>query len=473
VTDSVSGYRTLAQLGAGSGVPAYAQGTAPAYAPMPAPGTPPTGIPATPPVDMGPSPQLDASPPPTPIARPTWQPPVDDRYGFEPYDPKLGDAAQRSARTGATPDLPGYGLPVFGLRLPGVRQTIDTVGNGFLDFHPRDPMLRLTGEHQEANPQPPAGAVQGDHGGAPGDAAATSSDGGERSGLAKGMMIAGIGGGFLANAVDIARTIKKYPEALRAAKFDPSLGRLGRLPTAIGLTAAMRPDARLVDPMAPRIATVESLGKSFTRVDEIAMKSSVLLGTSLAALQLASAVPNLADAMSKDGPWYQNIAQSTSGRAGVLQLAGGGLGLGVFLTALHQTKGAGATGIVDRGMAAAKAPVMAKPVFTTVGLASGALVMANELGYLDFLNTGETRSVPTVLSDAAHKTPVLNDSSLRTGALLTAGGVLGYKMQRAINTAGGLSGLSKGHLIGGAVVAGLLGAQLLGGLDVLNKPAES
>jgi hypothetical protein len=184
-------------------------------------------------------------------------------------------------------------------------------------------------------------------------------------------------------------------------------------------------------------------------------------------------VPNLADAMSKDGPWYQNIAQSTSGRAGVLQLAGGGLGLGVFLTALHQTKGAGATGIVDRVMAAAKAPVMAKPVFTTVGLASGALVMANELGYLDFLNTGETRSVPTVLSDAAHKTPVLNDSSLRTGALLTAGGVLGYKMQRAINTAGGLSGLSKGHLIGGAVVAGLLGAQLLGGLDVLNKPAES
>ena len=62
-------------------------------------------------------------------------------------------------------------------------------------------------------------------------------------------------------------------------------------------------------------------------------------------------------------------------------------------------------------------------------------------------------------------------------AILAAGGVVGYKANRAIQAAGGfagggLAGLSRGHMIGGAVVAGLLGAQLLGGLAALNKPAD-
>jgi hypothetical protein len=383
-----------------------------------------------------------------------------DLLDFLPVDPKVAKAAERDAKDGAT-KIDGYQLPIVGLRLPGIRRSLDELPGTFLDFHPNDPDVRMTGQHQPA-PQP-----AGEAGAEPG-----KEDGGDRSGLAKTAMMVGIGGGLVANALDITRTLAKYPEAIRAAKFDPSLGRFGRLPTAIGLTAAMRPDARLVDPMAPRIASVASLGKSFTRFDEIAMKSSVLLGTSLAALQLASAIPNLSDALSKDGPWYENIAFSTSGRAGVLQLAGGGLGLGVFMTALNQTKGAGATGVVDRVMAAAKAPIMARPVFTSIGIGSGMVVLANELGYLDFLNTGEERSVPTVLKDAAHKTPILNDQQFRTGALLVGGGVLGYKMHRAISAAGGLSGLGKGHIIGGIAVAGLLGAQLLGGLDVLNKPEE-
>jgi hypothetical protein len=455
VTDSVSGYRTLAQLGAGSGSAA---------------GVPPFG--AQPAQPAPPAPEL----PPFPAIAPRFTPlattpsyareasSYDDLLRFEPVDPRVAKAAERDAKAGA--DLPrdGYQLPFIGLRLPGIRRTLDELPGDFLAYHPNDPDVRMTGQHNQPQPAPQPSGEGGEAG---------KKDGGERSGLAKTAMMVGIGGGLVANALDITRTVAKYPEALRAGRFDPSLGRLGRFPTALGLTAAMRPDARLVDPMAPRIATVESLGKSFTRFDEIAMKSSVLLGTSLAALQLASAIPNLSDALSKDGPWYSNIAQSTSGRAGVLQLAGGGLGLAVFMKALQQTKGSGATGLVDTVMAAAKAPIMAKPIFTTVGLASGALVMANELGYLDFLNTGEERPVGTVLKDAAHSTPVLNDAEFRTGALLLGGGVLGYKIHRAISAAGGLSGLSKGHIIGGIAVAGLLGAQLLGGLDVLNKPAES
>lgn len=396
---------------------------------------------------------------------------------FDPYAPSSGHAAHSDAELGAT--LPatqrdGYPIPIIGLRLPGIRRAIEA-GGSILEFHPRDPTYVLTGRHQQNPPATSPGSATP----APGtNTPPAKEDGGERSGIAKTAMMVGIGGGLLMNAVDVARTIKKYPEALRAARFDPSLGRMGRLPTALGLTLATRPDARLIDPVAPRVASAASLGKSFTRFDEIAMKSSVLLGTSLAALQLASAVPNLADALGKDGPWYENIAQSTSGRAGVLQLAGGSLGLGVFLKALQQTRGSGATGIVDTVMAAAKAPIMAKPIFTTIGIGSGMLVMANELGYLDFLNTGETRSVSKVLTDAVHRTPILNDPEFRTAGLLAAGGVVGYKAHRAVTAAGGwgtagLSGLGKGHWIGGALVAGLLGAQLLGGLDAMNKPAES
>jgi hypothetical protein len=78
-----------------------------------------------------------------------------------------------------------------------------------------------------------------------------------------------------------------------------------------------------------------------------------------------------------------------------------------------------------------------------------------------------------VLGEAVHKTPVLNDPEWRTAAILGAGGIVGFKAHRAIAAAGGMSGLGKGHVIGGAIVAGLLGAQLLGGLSGMNKPAEA
>jgi hypothetical protein len=302
------------------------------------------------------------------------------------------------------------------------------------------------------------------------DAEPASADGGARSGIAKAAMLVGIGGGFLQNGVDVARLVKKYPEALRAGRFEPSLGRLGRLPTAIGLTFLTRADNRIVDPTAPRVASAASLGRSFTRFDELAMKSSVLLGASLAALQVGSAIPNLVDAVGKEGPWHENLVGSTSGRAGMLQLGGGLLGASVFAAALHQTAGQG-TGVVGRVLAAGKAPIAARPLWGRIGLATGAVVLANELGYLDMLNAGEQRSAGRVLADSARRTPVLNDPTLRTGALLGAAGVVGFKANRAIAASGaGLRGLRAGHWIAGAAVAGLLGTQLLGGLKGLDQP---
>lgn len=341
---------------------------------------------------------------------------------------------------------------------------------GLWSFHPRDPQLRVTGRSTASSQD---GTDRRRHEDA---AAGATSDGGERSSVARTAMMVGIGGGLVQNAIDVTRLVKKYPEALRAGRFEPALGRAGRMPTALALTALTRPDARVIDPSAPRIASTASGGKSFTRFDEAAMKSSVLLGASLAGLQIAASIPNLHDALSKDGPWYENLAQSTSGRAGVLQLAGGGLGVTLFATALRQTRGEGsAAGVVQRIITAGKAPIMARPIFGQIGTATGIVVMANELGYLDFLNRGETRAAPTVLRDAARRTPVFNDPALRTAAIVGGSGIVGYKAHRAIQAAGGiggggLAGLGKGHVAGAAIFAGLLGAQLLGGLGSLDKP---
>jgi hypothetical protein len=357
-------------------------------------------------------------------------------------------------------------------------QVVTDSDRSLLDWHPRNPYLRTEGSHEPiVLPVLPAQSLPVDPAGSssPSSSTTTATESGApaqdaRTGAAKIAMLIGLGGGFLQNGIDVARLIKKYPEALRAGSFEPGLGRLGRLPTAVGLTFLTRADNRIVDPLAPRVASAASLGRSFTRFDELAMKSSVLLGASLAAIQIGASIPNLMDALDNEGPWYANLAGSTSGRAGVLQLSGGVIGAAVFATALRQTAGQAGTDVVARVLAAGKAPIMARPLWGRIGLATGALVAANELGYLDMFNAGERRATPTVLAEAARKTPVINDSTGRTAVLLGVGGMIGFKAHRGVLAAGGaLSGISKGHIVGGAVVAGLLGAQLLGGLHTLDK----
>jgi hypothetical protein len=348
-----------------------------------------------------------------------------------------------------------------GLELPTPRDVVEGGHDLLRDWHPRDPSIRVNGRFRSATRDE-----------APVEPGAEA-DGGARSGAARAAMFIGLGGGFVQNGIDVARMAKKFPEALRAARFDPALGRAGRLPTALSLAVQTRVDSRIVDPLAPRMATAASLGKSFTRFDEIAMRASVLLGASLSIVQIGSAIPNIADAVSKDGPWHENLLQSTPGRFGVLQLGGGLLGASIFTAALRQTAGQAGEGVITRILAAGKSPLMAKPLWGQIGIGTGLLVAANELGYLDMLNVGETRSTKQVLSDAAHRTPVINDPKLRTAAILGAGGVVGYKAHRAFAAAGGsMAGVGKGHWIAGAAVAGLLGVHLLGGLSALNRPQQ-
>ncbi len=459
----VGGYRTLAQL--------YA-------ATPPAPVPPP--LPPGPAPSARPSEQQQRSAPTTTTGYDAT-PAGEDMSTYTPLAPLL----QREGT---------WTIPFTPITLPTPDRLMREGSEIVREWHPRDPGVHVTGTHadqpspspvpaptepepaptsSETPPRPtePAETAEAPAEQPAGDPSAAAS-GGERSGAAKVAMMIGIGGGFAQNAIDVVRLAKKYPEALRAGQFDPSLGKLGRLPTALGLTALTRPDNRIVDPRwRGMAASIETGGRTFDRFDDVAMKTSVLLGASLAAIQIGSSIPNLYDALSKDGPWYENLAMSTSGRAGVLQLAGGTLGAAVFATALKQSAGQAGPGIVSKVMTAASAPIMARPIWGRIGLATGGVVLANELGYFDWANKGETRSTGTVLSDAAHKTPVLNDPEFRTAAIMGAGGIVGFKAHRAIAAAGGLSGLGKGHVIGGAIVTGLLGAQLLGGLSALDKPS--
>lgn len=352
----------------------------------------------------------------------------------------------------------------------------------------------------------------------------------ERGGIAEAAVVTSMLGGVGVNAIDVARLLKKYPEALRAGKFDPSLGRFGRIDAAIGQTIAMAPNRHVIDPLAPRVASAASLGKSFTKFDEVVMKSATLLSSSLAAIQFGSSIPNLIDAAGNEGPWHQNMYDNESGRSGVLQFAGGGLGLAMLGTALAQTDpkrvaardARRAAGIVDptagarlaqlgkefapgalasravrtsarvaavdvsqavrpaqvkaalgrgaaRVIASGKAPVMANPLLKYVGLASGFTVMANELGYFSAFDRNNKKSVGTTLHDAASNTIVLNDRNLRTAAFTGATGLVAWKTAQAVLKDGGMRNIGKGHVAGMAITAGLLGANLLGKLDGLNK----
>lgn len=388
-----------------------------------------------------------------PLPRPTMLPPgTDDRY--------LAPAATQPRPTGVTP-----------LSLPTPQRVIREGVDLLTLWHPRSPGIRIFGQSQlpvtgastpPANPTPQTDAP---------DKPAESSQASQRSDFAKAAMWIGVGGGVTQNVIDVFRLIKKYPEALRAGNFDPTFGKLGRLPTALGLTALTRPDNRIIDPRwRGMAASIETGGRTFDKFDDITMKTSVLLGASIALVQVGASIPNLVDAVRQDGPWYENLATTMSGRAGVLQLAGGTLGLSVFALGLKQTAGTAGPGFIQKVVAAGSAPIVAKPIWGRIGLGFGAMVVANELGYLDWLNKGEHRPIGKALSDAAHRTPVLNDPQFRTAALLGAGAIVGFKANRAIAAAGGLAGLKAGHVIGGAVIAGLLGAQLLGALSGMDKP---
>jgi len=308
---------------------------------------------------------------------------------------------------------------------------------------------QLTTEYHPRDPQRQVGVAQPGHDDAPAKT--------ERSGVAKYAIIGAIGGGMLTNAIDVARILKKVPEAYRG----------GLLGTALTQAITTAPAMPIINPPPPGVA-LDAVrgGMSFSKWDAGLMQASVALSSAVAVIQVASAVPNLYDALSQDGG-VVNLAGTTSGRAGVLQLTGGGIGLYLLKRALSETKSTPG-GFVKRVVEAGKAPIMANAMWKRVGIASGVAVMANELGYLDFLDKDNKRAVVTTLKDATHRTPVLNSDTWRSVALIGATAITAKKLITASMEAGALMPMPRGPLRNAGIAVGLLGLQLAGGLDFLN-----
>jgi hypothetical protein len=185
-------------------------------------------------------------------------------------------------------------------------------------------------------------------------------------------------------------------------------------------------------------ALVASGGRTFTRFDRHAYIYSTLLGAGLAGVTLASGAPNMISGVMQEGP--SGLGNTKEGRAGLIQLAGGGLAVGLLaqgmrdvgpdvrqqraLRATEKSRRA-LTGVrptaydrmptiirnVYEGLhhiaAGARAPRNALPWTAAAGLGSAALLWMNRWGYLDPVNANDQRSMADRLYQAVDATPLI------------------------------------------------------------------
>jgi hypothetical protein len=238
------------------------------------------------------------------------------------------------------------------------------------------------------------------------------------------------------NGLDMVRLLKKGPESFAARSLPAEEGvaawrqanrsRAGRAPLLAKQALFIAPDTRIIDPLAPATrmapAAVDAAvaegsikagsaaeiaaraGRSYSKLDSLANRTSGVMGASLAGIQLAVAVPNVIQGLREDG--VPGLWDSKSGRTGVLSLLGGGLGLGMLVPAYRGAEGAS---FGSRLLSMAESPRLTSPLLANIGIAAGLLTMANELGFFDFLDKGNKRPVTQVLGDAWHKIPLLGD----------------------------------------------------------------
>lgn len=303
--------------------------------------------------------------------------------------------------------------------------------------------------------------------------------GGDRSRLATMAIQASFGAIILRSGLDAARVVVKLPEAMRA---DEALRQAGdgahavRVRTAITQLALISPNTHLIDPEAPRVASAASAWKSFTRFDDIAYRASSISGVGISGVQVIAGLPNIAEAMRKDGA--SSLVTSKAGRAGVMQIATGTLGLGIFGAALVATRGqlASSGGALARTqehlLAAARSPVMTRPWITRAMIASTVPVTANEMGAFAFLDAGEERSTSEVLRDAARQLPLVDRPWLRQ--VLLGAGVVAFASaaERHVAAGGTLGTLGTGMRLGAAAVAMLGVAEMAGGLQFLDRAVD-
>lgn len=290
--------------------------------------------------------------------------------------------------------------------------------------------------------------------------ATSAPTGGAGSGFADTALKIAIVSGLGKQALDGMRLVPKLKESFHARQYMDDGGRWnsGRLPTAIRQMLTLQPSTTIIDPRAPtptdlskmtaelrHAALAASGGRTFTRLDRNAYITSTLLGAGLAGITLASGAPNMISGVLQEGPL--GLVNTKEGRAGLIQLGGGGLAVGLLAQGMRDVSPdvrlqraqratdkslralAGAAPTINDRMptamrnvyeglhhiaAGARAPRNALPWTAAAGLGSAALLWINRWGYLDVANAADNRSISDRLHQAVDATPLV-------GALTSTG----------------------------------------------------
>lgn len=203
-------------------------------------------------------------------------------------------------------------------------------------------------------------------------------------------------GGGIRNAIDEVRLGAALPYAAR----------MGRTSEWIKDTVLLAPEERVITP--------ELLSRS--NFQTAMYRSSAVLGVTLGGVQALSGGLSLWAGINRDG--WNGISGNREGRSGLFQLLGGGVSMYMLQKAIRstpaQTGGSALGSAISRVVAASKAPIFGNHMLTNVGIGMAVLTGANVYGFFDWMDHGNTRSVGTVMRDAARNLPMTGSSTQRS-----------------------------------------------------------
>jgi hypothetical protein len=122
-------------------------------------------------------------------------------------------------------------------------------------------------------------------------------------------------------------------------------------------------------------------------------RASTALSVGLVGVSMLYGIPNLIDGY-QQGDGFGGMLDSRPGRTGVAASIAGAIELGIFGYALARSPGG-----AGRVVSALNHPIHMSGPIVLAGIALSAPILANELGFLDFMNKGDDRDWITAARD--------------------------------------------------------------------------
>lgn len=195
----------------------------------------------------------------------------------------------------------------------------------------------------------------------------------DRSTLAKVMTGTALFGGILKGAVvDRPRIVAAYPHAKETGK--------------LGEWAFQLVSGNATTDVVPRTGPIKLGPKVWNNGFRRAYQVSNALTIALVGVNMVYGIPNLVDGW-KQGDGFDGLLESRAGRTGLMAAFGGLVELGIFSYAFARSpSGSGRlAAMLEHGIHGKGAVMYGKILLT-------APILANELGFLDFMNRGDDRS---------------------------------------------------------------------------------